>query len=125
MYKRINKMVVLFAAMLPMALFAEGFHPTLSLTFDKDPVCQVEGKKDIKSSGDLTYDDENIAWTSQCSIKVGKVKHCVMMGQSVSNPDAISMWEVNFSGDTISAKMVSDADINQNFGKLMVKYYCH
>ena len=107
---------------------AKGHKVSIKLSFDADPKCLLDGKKPSEDNLKVkkTYDDDTISWASSCSLTLPKkVSHCVMTGQSVYNPDAISQWSAKADGGNIEASMVSEADINPNYGKLEAHYFCH
>lgn len=107
---------------------AKGSHVSIKLSFDSDPKCMVDGKKPagdaVKSS--KSYDDSTISWSTRCEVTFPKdASHCVLTGQGISNPDAVSQWSVTAMNGKVVASMTSEADINPDFGKLEAHYFCH
>jgi hypothetical protein len=107
---------------------SKGIDVSINLSFDSEPRCLVGGKKPGKelAKGSKTYDETSISWTTGCELQLPKeVSHCVLTGQALSNPDAVSQWSVFFADGKIVARMTSEADINPDFGKFEARYFCH
>ena len=98
---------------------------SLSLSFNKGPVCMVNGIA-VADSGFKKYDEDSISWKAGCKVAIPKsMTHCILTGQSVSNSDAISSWSSVVKDGYVMAKLVSESDINTNFGKFTAHYFCH
>ncbi len=104
---------------------AEGMNIAVTLTFNADPSCSVNGKEHDK--GDFRkYDDESISWSTGCVLELPKsVSHCAMTGLALSNPDSIASWSSDYQKNRITVRLNSEADINPTFGKFSVHYFCH
>ncbi|WP_144392231.1 hypothetical protein [Pleionea sediminis] len=106
-------------------LLAKGVNVTVTLTFNADPSCIVDGKKQEERTF-RKYDEDSISWSTGCSISLPKkISHCALTGQGVYDSDSISTWSSVYSGGEILTELKSEADINTTFGKLYVTYYCH
>jgi hypothetical protein len=106
----------------------KGVNISINLSFDSEPKCLIDGKKpnDNGAKGSKTYDETSISWRTGCELPFPKgISHCVLTGQGISNPDAVSQWSVFASNGKIVAQMTSEADINPDFGKLEAHYFCH
>lgn len=113
-----------------LALAAEpAFKAVLNLDFINQPECEMrslKNEKDVqKGRGNLAVDESTITWASTCIIKLPEsVKYCALISQKVENPDAIVAWENESQTKVLRAKLISDADINPQYGSVKSTYIC-
>ncbi|MCW8879674.1 MAG: hypothetical protein OQK04_14700 [Kangiellaceae bacterium] len=99
------------------------------LVFSKDPSCQLidfkTGKKVEDGKGNLAVNKSEITWTASCLLKLPKtISYCTISSQEVSNFDAFVSLQTNYHKEVLRSKIISDSDINPDFGEFKVHYLC-
>ena len=121
-----------------LALFICQFSATASqpiytakfeLFFSKDPSCQLidfkSGKPIEQGKGNLAVNKSEITWTASCLLRLPKtISYCVISSQEVTNFDAFVSLQTHYHKKVLRSKIISDSDINPDFGEYKVHYLC-
>ncbi len=101
----------------------------LKLSLHSKPECLlkdvVSGKVLEQGSGALTHNETDISWEAKCQLTVPDgIKSCVMVSQELAHASTFVLWGSHFDNNLISAQLLSDSDVNPDFGSFTVSYHC-
>lgn len=108
---------------------APSFVAKIKLSFNNKTTCNLSDfgsdKSQVQGRSNITHDEGSISWTSTCIIRLPTTtRYCVISSQEVTNPDTFYSRYSGFQSKVIRAKIVSESDINPDFGSYAVTYLC-
>ena|GEM_PF-4628001 len=121
--------VVLFSISLSAQTNKPSFVAKIKLGFQNKLTCNLSdfngGKGFVKGRSNIIHDENSISWTTTCVIRLPTtVTYCVISSQEVANPDSFLSRYSGFQKSVIRAKIVSESDVNPDFGTYSVTYHC-